>query len=587
MHLKFGSNKKSTAIINFYRSLFNEITFKYNLAKILCPFRDVRFTECSRVRSDGGNRNRSGQETSSLSATEQKLTQGITIDSIKKYTNALASDEMEGRGTMQPGGDKAANWIAGQFKSLGLKPLGDKDSYLQSIKFKETVFTPETAFEVGEDKFKMGKDYGFIPLPFKKENADVNAEMVFIGYGMELFSKKSDILSKIKGKIVVMIEGPPASVPKKEWEEKNVSIAMFQGLVANGVKAIITIGNGREGDKSEEYIDYFGRRQIALADEQDSPAPFPIPPLMMVNRATAQKLFAKSDVEFTKAMADAEYNTFNFFELKNSAKIVTKYETKKGTSSNVVGYIEGSDPKLKNEAVLFSAHYDAYGVENGKIYNGAADNALGTAEMLAVAESFSKMSEKPKRSLIFIAVTGEEYGLYGSKYWANEPTWDIKKVAANLNLDGIGTEVFGPVKNMVGFGAEYSTLGAMLDDVAKSYGIKIMPDPQPEEKVFTRSDHYSFVKRGVPALMLMGAPEGTKEELIAKIKSWEKVNYHQPTDDVMENWDWTGAKTVADMMGVLGLRIANQEKMPEWLKGTRFGDLKRGNTKDIPEEDEN
>ena len=151
-------------------------------------------------------------------------------------------------------------------------------------------------------------------------------------------------------------------------------------------------------------------------------------------------------------------------------------------------------------------------------------------------------------------------------------------------MDGIGTEVYGPVKNMVGFGAEHSTLGAMLDEVANSYGIKIMPDPQPEEKVFTRSDHYSFVERGVPALMLMGAPEGTPESLVAKIKAWEKVYYHQPADDVMENWDWSGAKTVAEMMGVLGLRISNQEKMPKWLKGTRFGELKRGNTKDLPEE---
>lgn len=521
----------------------------------------------------------------SLSAIETELTENIKLDSIKAFTNALSADDMEGRGTMQPGGDKAANWIADKFKSLGLKPLGDKDSYLQSIKFKEYSMTSETMLQVGEETFKHGADYGFVPLPFKKSDQKADGKLIFIGYGMEAFSKNAG-LSKAKGKIVVMIDGPPASVTKADWEKSNVNIKIFQSLVANGAKGIIIIGHGREDDKTEEYVDYFGRRQISLASESEDSAPFPIPPMMMVNRKTAEKLFAKSDVKFAEAMKDAEFNTFNSFELNETAKIVTKYESKKGTSNNVVGYIEGSDPKLKEEAVLFSAHYDAYGVENGKIYNGAADNALGTAEMLAVAEAFSKMESKPKRSLIFIAVTGEEYGLYGSKYWAKDPTWDIKKVAANLNLDGIGTEVYGPVKNMVGFGAEYSTLGAMLDDVANSYGIKIMPDPQPEEKVFTRSDHYSFVERGVPALMLMGAPEGTKEELISKIKAWEKVNYHQPTDDVMKEWDWSGAKTVADMMGVLGLRISNQDEMPEWLKDTRFSKLKRGNTKDLPKEDE-
>jgi Zn-dependent M28 family amino/carboxypeptidase len=304
----------------------------------------------------------------------------------------------------------------------------------------------------------------------------------------------------------------------------------------------------------------------------------------MITKGAAQKLFAKADVKFEDARQQAEAREFETIDLKQTARIVTKYKTTEGTSSNVVGYIEGSDPKLKEEAVLFSAHYDAYGVDNGKIYNGAADNALGTSEMLAVAEAFSKMSEKPKRSLVFIAVTGEEYGLYGSKYWAKNPTWDITKVAANLNLDGIGTEVYGPVKVMVGFGAEHSTLGAMLEDVAESYGIKIIPDPQPEENVFYRSDHYSFVERGVPALMLMGAPALKPEDLIAKIKAWEKLHYHQPTDDVMKDWDWSGAKTVADMMGILGLRIADQEAMPAWLKTSRFADMKRGHTGEVPEE---
>ena len=148
--------------------------------------------------------------------------------------------------------------------------------------------------------------------------------------------------------------------------------------------------------------------------------------------------------------------------------------------------------------------------------------------MLAVAEAYSKM--KPKRSMIFLAVTGEEYGLYGSKYWAKKPTWDIKKVSANLNLDGVGTEVYAPVKTMVGYGAEHSTLGAMLEEVSNSYGIKVVPDPVPDEKVFYRSDHYSFVERGVPALMLMGAPDGDIQIAMKRMKEWEKTDYHQPGD---------------------------------------------------------
>ncbi len=511
----------------------------------------------------------------SLSKTERKLAQKISLDSIKKYTNALSADEMEGRGTMQPGGDKAANWIVTQFKSLGLKPLGDKGSYLQSINFKETILTAE--FEVGTNKFKNGEDFGFVPLPFEKNDSNITGDMVFAGYGLSAVKTSSDPASKIgiREKVVVIINGPPKSISKEKWNKANSNMLVVQSLIIGGAKAVVIVGNGREGDKTEEYIDYFARRQVALADKKSMATPFPIPPIMMITQATAEKLFVKAGTTYKDAREKAESNDFKSIALNQKAKVSATYKSKLGKSSNVVAYIEGSDPTLKEQAVLFSAHYDAYGVENGQIYNGAADNALGTAEMLSVAEAFSKMKKKPKRSMIFLAVTGEEYGLYGSKYWANNPTWDLSKIAGNLNLDGIGTEVYGPVKNMVGFGAEHSTLGAMLEDVAKSYGVKLMPDPQPEERVFTRSDHYSFVQKGVPALMLMGAPEGTKEEIVSKIKAWEKVNYHQPTDDVMKDWHWEGAKTVADMMGILGLRISNQTKAPEWLPTSKYSKIKR------------
>lgn len=554
---KFVWQKSFAAFILF--ALLSVSTFAQTAATVAVPVRET-----------------------SLSKIETELTGKITIDSIKSYTDALSADDMEGRGTMQPGGEKAANWIAEKFKSLGLKPLGDKGSYLQTIKFKESVFTPETSFKLGEESLKLGTDYGI--GSFSISEGSVSGDMVFVAYGIVADSIKRNDLKGINvaGKIVVMLEGPPANIPKKAWEDQKASQIFIGSLIRQGAKAIIFIGHGREQQSPEMLLDYFSRRQISMASEDSSPS-VPIPFIFASNNA-AEKMFAKSSVSYKDALQQAESNDFKPFELKQKGKITMKTKSSKGESNNVIAYIEGSDPKLKEEAVLFSAHYDAYGIDNGKIYNGAADNALGTSEMLAVAEAFSKMEPKPKRSLIFLAVTGEEYGLYGSKYWAKNPTWDIKKVAANLNLDGIGTEVYGPVKNMVGFGAEYSTLGAMLEDVARSYGIKIMPDPQPEEKVFLRSDHYSFVERGVPALMLMGAPEGTPESLVAKIKAWEKLHYHQPSDDVMKDWDWSGAKTVADMMGVLGLRIANQEKMPEWLKGTRFGELKRGNTKDLPPE---
>jgi hypothetical protein len=523
-------------------------------------------------------------KTAALAAEERELAARINIQTIKDSTSALAAPEMEGRGTMQPGGDKAARWIADRFKALGLKPLGDKGAYLQKIDFKETIFAPETAFRVGETNLKLGTDY--VLLPYSTAEKSVGGDLVFVGYGYQSKALGRNDLAGIdvRGKIVVMLDGPPASVPQADWEKTDEKWVILGKILRGGAAGIVMIPHGREKatETPEIIIDYYSRRRIALASESDGG--LPIPPILMASKSGAEKLFAKSGVTLKDALAQAEQNSFKPFALNQPANIVAKYKTTLGASSNVAGYIEGSDPKLKEEAVLFSAHYDAYGKENGKIYYGAADNALGTAEMLAVAEAFSKSPVKPKRSLIFLAVTGEEYGLYGSKYWAKNPTWDIKKVAANLNLDGVGTEVYGPVKTMVGYGAEHSTLGAMLADVSSAMGITVAPDPVPDEQIFYRSDHYSFVERGVPALMLMGAPEGDIKATIKRMEEWEKTNYHQPGDIVEKNWAWEGAKTVADVMGIMGLRLANADAMPAWLSASRFANMERGNTKDVPEE---
>ena len=515
-----------------------------------------------------------------LSAAESDLTDKVSVETIKEVTAALAAPEMQGRGTMQPGGDKAADYIAARFRQLGLKPLGDKGSFLQKIDFKETVFTTETALKIGDESYKFGTDYAFIP--FSNDDRSASGEMVFIAYGIEAKSFNQLQGANLSGKIAVMLDGPPAGGNQETWESDGAKFAILVNLIKNGVAGIVIVPHGREKDSNEMIIDYLSRRQITMSGE--SSQDFPIPPLVMASGRTAEKLFAKSGTTYKDALRQSEQATFKPIKLNQSARIVKKSKTTKGASSNVVGYLEGSDATLKTEAVLFSAHYDAYGMENGKIYPGAADNALGVAEILAIAEAYSKMESKPKRSVIFLAVTGEEYGLYGSKYWAKKPTWDIKRVAANLNLDGIGTEVYAPVKTFVGFGAEHSSLGAMLNDVSNAFGIKVIPDPMPDEKIFYRSDHYSFVERGVPALMLLGAPEGDPKKWIERSKEWEKTDYHSIGDVIKNDWDWGGAKTVAVVMGILGLRIADGAAMPEWLPSSRFGKLERGNSKEIPEE---
>ena len=513
---------------------------------------------------------------------EAELAEKITVASIKEMTAALSAPEMEGRGTGQPGGDKAANWIADRFKAFGLKPVGDNGSYLQKVEFKETVVAPDSAFTIGDEKLVHGTDFAFMPL--HSGNKSASGDMVFVSYGIQSKQANIDMLegANLSGKVVVMIEGPPPGFPKKNWDEQKAQIAIMRSVVMAGAAAIVFIGLGTEEHPPEESISYHSRRQLTRPGETGWPVE--VPPLVYVSAKAAEKLFTNSGMTHKEALDRAVTREFKPIPLKQKAKIVAKYTSNKVFGNNVAGYLEGSDAKLKTEAVLFSAHYDAYGKENGKIYAGAADNALGTAEMLAVAEAYSKASQKPKRSMVFLAVTGEEYGLYGSKYWAKQPTWDIKKVAANLNLDGIGSEVYGPVKTMVGYGAEHSSLGAELEAVAKLFDVTVIPDPMPDEKVFYRSDHYSFVERGIPALMLLGAPAGSKEVWIKRIKDWEKTDYHQPGDVILPGWVWEGPETVAEVMAILGWRISEAATMPTWLSTSRFAKLERGNTKEIPEE---
>jgi len=520
--------------------------------------------------------------TRAISTDEQKLVDNITVASLKDTVNALAADEMQGRGTAQPGGDKAAAYLANRFAKLGLKPLGDKNTYLQPIKFKETQFLPQTAFTVGDQSLKFGTDY-FLTPPLSGDK-NVNGKLCFVGYGLVLAAIKRDDFAglDVRGKIVMLREGPLQGIPKDQWKKAQVQFNILRGLIQRGAAAIVMIGQDMETLTWAELADYLTRRQVEPEGEREMPD-F-LPPFISINEAAANKLFVAAGTSRAEAFAKADAEGFRPMDLNQSASITVKLKKATGVSNNVVGLLEGSDPKLKSEAIVYSAHYDAYGLSaDNRIYHGAADNALGVAEMLAIAEAMSKAETKPRRSIIFLAVTGEEYGGYGSDYWVKNPTWKIKQVAADLNLDGMGTEVYGPVKVLVGYGAEHSSLGNLMNEVAAASGLKVIPDPMPEEKSFYRSDHYFFVKKGVPGIMILGAPDGSVQSWTDRLKKWEKTDYHQPTDIVRPEWDWSGPRTVASVMLVMGIRAANDEAMPAWVPSSVFN-RERGTDKPAPPE---
>ena len=517
-----------------------------------------------------------------LTATERQLVDSINVEGIKQTVNALAAPEMLGRGTAQPGGDKAAAYLADRYAKLGLKPLGDNNTYLQAVKFKETLVTTETTITAGTQTLKLGPDFFVLPPYSGDEN--VNGGLIFAGYGAAIPGQKRNDLAgvEVRGKVIILREGPPPEIAKDAWDKEQGQLNVIRTLITRGVGGLVLINKYTEERSYSESADYLTRRRLQL--ESDSEMPEFLPPFIAVSEAGADKLFAGSGITRAEAFAKAERDDFAPIDLKQPATITVRLKKANGTGSNVVGLLEGSDPKLKSEALVYSAHYDAYGVApDNRIYHGAADNGLGVAEMLAVAEAMSKAATKPRRSVIFIAVTGEEYGGFGSDYWVKNPTWDIKQVAANLNLDGMGTEVYAPVKVMVGYGPEHSTLGAVMNEVAAASGIQVIPDPMPEAKAFYRSDHYLFVKRGIPALMILGAPDGPTKTWTDRLKRWIKTDYHQPTDVVKSDWDWSGPRTIASLMLVMGMRVANDEAMPSWLPSSIFN-RERGTNKPPPSE---
>ena len=508
---------------------------------------------------------------STFSETERAATAALSTQTISEVTNLLASKEMEGRGTGQPGADRAAKLIAHRFAALGLKPVGDDRSFLQPIKFRVEQTLSDSAFKAGESAFVYKKDFVVAP-PLPAASKDAAGELVFAGYGVTSAELKRDDLAgtDVNGKVVLVLGGKPKGVDQAAWSTAANPQAVFGRLAAAGAAGfVLAYVAASETQPFDLVRTYLSRRRVALAGAPQPPAK--LPPTVLINDATAEKLFAGSGLTYAEARQKAENGEFVSRPLAKQASISVKLRSEVATSSNVAAVLEGSDPKLKDEAVVLSAHYDAYGIDtDGTIFPGAADNAIGVAKLVAIAEALVKSKTKPRRSIIFLAVTGEEYGLLGAAYWVKHPTWPIEKVAANINYDGIGTEVWGPLGYIIDYGFKHSDLGELLDGVMTAQGLKLVPDPSPQEGIFYRSDHYEFFKKGIPALYLIGAPAGNLLAFMPRAAKWLVTDYHMATDTVQPDWNWEGARGLAVTGMIASLRIANHDAMPAWKQTSPY-----------------
>jgi hypothetical protein len=510
-----------------------------------------------------------------LSQAERALAARVRVGTIRLVTTRLASPAMEGRGTASPGGERAARYLAARFAAFRLKPLGDSGSYLQAVKFWSGEVLPTSSVRVGEVSLELVEDFVVAALP--AGDVDARAGLVFAGYGVVAPDLQRDDLAgvDVAGKIVVVLDGLPKGVDKTAWQRAAAPKAVVGGLAQRGAVGVIRLLTASSQLPYERAADYFSRRRVRLAGAPDA-AP-PVSFTLLASPAAGERLLTGPGGAAAELTAKAERGEIVSRDLGTTATVALRVKRGEAIGSNVAGVLEGSDPALKAEAVVFSAHYDAFGTgAGGRIYPGAADNALGVGTMAAVAQALARSPRRPRRSLIFLAVTGDEYGLLGAKHWVTHPTWPLERVAAVINFDGIGTEVYGPVERIVGFGAEHSDLGGVLERVVAASGKTLAPDPFPEENVFTRSDHFAFVERGIPALMPLGGPGGSSDAFTARARKWLTTDYHQTTDTVRPDWHWDGARALAAVAALVGRRVANADAMPAWLPDSPFN-RPRGN----------
>jgi len=492
------------------------------------------------------------------------------------YVEALANDDMKGRNTGSPEHLKAAQYVAAEFAKSGLKPAG-VEGFIQPVKFRsrrlvESGCSLELIRGGKAEPLKLGED---AIIGVRVDPADsVEAPLVFAGYGLTVPESNYDDFAglELRGKIIVMIAGGPSNIPGPLKAHYQFVTERARFLKQAGVAGTVIIQNPRTADipwsrmALARFQEAMSLSDPALSDDAGLKIG------VTINPDHAGKWFAGSghDLKELLALVDAG-KPLPRFPLVPSLRARVKVERHDLESQNVAGVRPGSDAALKNEYVVLSAHLDHVGVGepiNGdRIYNGAMDDASGVAALLDIAAAFNESRTQTKRSLLFVAVTGEEKGLLGSRYFAAHPTVNSKSMVADFNMD-MFLPLY-PLHLVTVWGLNESDLGDLARRVSNSLDVEVQDDPQPQRNVFIRSDQYSFIRRGVPSLMIaFGAKPGSKEEATAK--EWLTNRYHAPSDDLNQPIDRKAAGQYNRLMMTLAEEVANNPARPKWKPDSFF-----------------
>jgi len=513
-------------------------------------------------------------------------TAAIRAEAIRADMGFLADDLLEGRGTGTRGQEIAAKYIAAQFEQMGLEPAGDHGGYFQNVPLRsgrpdEEKSTLTLARGEKKEQLVFRRDFITSADPGRAESS-VEAPLVYAGDGVTAPEQNYDDYKGIdaRGKIVVV-----------SWEAPHFESSLQAHYSAIEVKEAIAVAHGAVGmiilwDPILEDVYPYAKQtrdldfpQFHWLDKQGRPNDY-FPELKgqaILSLEEARKLFEGSGHTAQEVFADIKAGTPKSFALPLTANIhnVTKLEDVR--SPNVVARLTGSDPQLRSEYVIYSSHSDHLGmgrpVNGDGIYNGALDNASGSALLVEIARAFTKQNPRPRRSLLFLSVTGEEAGLLGSDYFAHYPTVEKDAIVADVNMDM--DQLLWPLEDIIAFGAEHSSLGEVVRKAAERSHIAVSPDPMPDEGWFVRSDQYSFVKQGVPAVWSMPGFKSSDPKIKpeAIFKKWEAERYHEPGDDMKQpGLLFEEAAKYGRFVFLCGEIIANETARPVWNKADFFGD---------------
>jgi hypothetical protein len=517
----------------------------------------------------------------------QEVMNHFSKAALRAHMRFLADDLLEGRGTGTRGQELAAKYVATQFEASGLHPAGANGSYFQEIPFREiTVDTTASEMSIAREgrttKLKWGDDFVIWGNELKPD-ISVEASVVFVGFGVVDRSRNYDDYAgvEVKGKIVALLSGAPPSFPSEERAHFASPEEKIREAASRGAVGIIRLET-----PDAELILPWARRVIGdempafrwLDSEGIPNDSFPaIRCYAHISMPAAQRLFAGSPAAWDEVLRNASASKLQSFILPITARLHAVSSHRPVKSPNVVAVLLGSDPKLANEYVVYSAHTDHIGigrpVNGDNIYNGAVDDASGTSALIELANAFAKLPKSPARSILFLATTAEEPGLLGADYFARFPTVPIRSIAADFNMDA--ASVFYTFKDIVPLGAEHTTLSDLIARDAAMLGLRVSPDPMPEQNNFIRADHYAFVRQGVPAITISEGLQAADPKVDAKkvVETWIETRYHAPGDDMDQPLNFDATIQFMQINFLVGYDVAQQSARPEWKSADFFGNL--------------